>query len=313
MLKTQSYNILPNFKALWQILGDNMSKIKIITDSNSGMLQQEGKDLDVFVIPMPFTINGEEYLEEITISQDQFYEFLASNADVTTSQPSRYYLQELWDEFLKEYDEIVYIPMSSGLSGTCSNATALSNEYNGKVQVVDNKRISVTQKMSVLEAVSLAKAGKSAQEIKEYLESEKNNTAIYICMGTLKYLKKGGRITATAAALGSLLRIKPVLSSDGGNFEKFAITLNFGQAKKKMLSQVKADLETKFKDLYEAGNMAVAVAHTQNEQEALKFKDEILKEFPNLEFKWVSPLSLSVSCHIGPGALAVAIFSNTAK
>lgn len=290
-----------------------MSKIKIITDSNSGLLQKEGEELGVFVIPMPFTIDGEEYLEELTISQEKFYEFLEKNAEVTTSQPSRYYLQELWDEFLKEYDEIVYIPMSSGLSGTCANATALSQEYNGKVEVVDNHRISVTQKMSVVEAVKLAEQGKSAKEIKEYLENEKNNSAIYICMGTLKYLKKGGRITATAAALGSLLRIKPVLSSDGGNFEKFAIALNFGQAKKKMLAQVKSDLETKFKELYDSGNMVVSVAHTQNEVEANKFKQEILNEFPNLEFNWVNPLSLSVSCHIGPGALAVAIYSNTVK
>lgn len=287
-----------------------MSKVKIVTDSNSGILQKEGEELGVFVIPMPFTINGEEYLEEISISQDKFYEFLSQNADVTTSQPSQFYMQEIFDDLLKEYDEIVYIPMSSGLSGTCANATALAERYNKRVEVVDNTRISVTLKSSVLEAVKLAGQGKLAKEIKEILEAQKNKTSIYITMGTLKYLKKGGRITATAAALGTLLRIKPILFSDGGNFEKCAVSLNLAQAKKKMISQIKQDLEVKFADLYNSGKMAISVAHTQNEQEALKFKEEILKELPNVKFMWVNPLSLSVSCHIGPGALAVAVYPN---
>ena len=288
-----------------------MGKIKIITDSNSGVLQKEGEALGVFVIPMPFTINGDEYLEEISISQDGFYKFLESNADVTTSQPSQFYLEELFEEFLKEYDEVIYLPMSSGLSGTCSNAIKIAEKFNGKVQVVDNMRISVTLKTSVMEALELSKQGKTAKEIKEYLESEKDKTSIYITMGTLKYLKKGGRITATAAALGSLLRIKPILYSDGGNFEKFAISINLGQAKKKIISQFKQDLETKFNDLYNKGQMVAGVAHTQNEAEANKFKEEIQKEFPNLKVVYVNPLSLSVSCHIGPGALAAAIMPNT--
>lgn len=288
-----------------------MSKIKIITDSNSGILQKEGEDIGVFVIPMPFTIDGEEYLEEISISQNEFYKFLEQNADVTTSQPSQYYLKEIFDDFLKEYDEVIYIPMSSGLSGTCANATALAESYGGKVQVIDNTRISVTLKASVIEAVKLANEGKNAKEIKEILEQEKAYTSIYISMGTLKYLKKGGRITAAAAALGTLLRIKPILSSNGGNFEKCAISLNLAQAKKKMIAQVKQDLETKFKDLYEQNKMVVGVAHTQNSVEAEKFKEEIIKEIPNIKFTWINPLSLSVSCHIGPGALAVAVFSNT--
>lgn len=287
-----------------------MSKIKIITDSNSGILQKEGEELGVYVIPMPFTIDGEEFLEEISISQDKFYEYLEAGADVTTSQPSRYYLQELFDEFLKEYDEVIYIPMSSGLSGTCANATALASEYDGKVLVVDNTRISITLKQSVLEAVKLANNGKSASEIKNILEEQKQNSSIYITMGTLKYLKKGGRITAAAAALGTLLRIKPILTSNGGNFEKCAISLNLAQAKKKMIASAKQDLETKFKDLYEQGKMLVGVAHTQNEAEALKFKEEILKELPNVKFTWINPLSLSVSCHIGPGALAIAVYSD---
>lgn len=283
-------------------------KVKIMTDSNSGLLQQEGKDLGVFVVPMPFTIDGEEYLEEISISQQKFYEFLEKDASVTTSQPSAYYLEETWNELLKDCDQIVYIPMSSGLSGTCSTATALALEFNGKVEVVDNTRISVTQKESVMTALKLVNQGKSAKEIKEYLEAEKKLTSIYISVSTLKYLKKGGRVTAAAAALGSILRIKPILSSDGGKFEKYAMTINVGQAKKKIISQLKTDLETKFKEKYENGKMAISVAHTNNHQEAEKFKAEIEKELPNIKCLYCDPLSLSVACHIGPGALAAAIF-----
>ena len=287
-----------------------MSKIKIITDSNSGILQDEAKALGIFAIPMPITINGEEYEEEISMTQDKFYELLKNNAQVSTSQPSPGYLQELWDGFLKEYDEIVYIPMSSGLSGTCGNAKRLAEEYNGKVQVVDNKRISVTQKESVFEAVELAKQGKNAKEIREYLEETANKASIYICVDTLKYLKKGGRISATAAALGAMLRIKPILSSRGGNFEKFAVAMSMGQAKRRMFLQIKSELEGEFKAEYEAGKMQLYVAHTQNYEEALKFRDEIERELPNVKIRFVDPLSLSVSCHIGPGALAIAMAVN---
>lgn len=288
-----------------------MGKVKIITDSNSGILQQEGKDAGIFVIPMPFTIAGNEYLEEISISQDEFYRFLSEDLDVTTSQPSQYYLQEIFDEFLKEYDEIVYLPMTSGLSGTCANATALANRYDGRIQVVDNLRISVTLKNSVYEALELSRQGKCAKEIKTYLEAQKNMSSIYITLGTLKYLKRGGRITPAVAALGSLLKIKPILFSNGGKFEKVAVSLNVAQAKKKIIMQLKNDLQTKFKDLYYDGKMAVAVAHTQNLVEAEKFKKEIINEIPNIKFLYVEPLSLSVSCHIGAGALAAAVFPNT--
>lgn len=287
-----------------------MAKVKIFTDSNSGILQQEGKDMGVFVIPMPFTIDGEEYLEEISITQENFYKLLEVDASVTTSQPSRFYLQEIWEECLKKYDEIVYIPMSSGLSGTCATAINLAEEFNGRVQVVDNTRISVTQKESVYKAVKFANDGMGAKEIKSILEAEKDLTSIYITLGTLKYLKKGGRITAAAAALGSILRIKPILFSNGGNFEKCAMTINLGQAKKKMIQLVKQDLEGKFLQKYNAGQMSLSIAHTENENEANRFKEELEKEFPNLKVKYNDPLSLSVSCHIGPGALAVAVHPN---
>lgn len=284
-----------------------MGKLKIVTDSNSGILQKEGEELGVYVLPMPFTINEEEYFEEISISQEKFYEFLEANADVTTSQPSQFSLEELWSNLLKVYDEIVYIPMTSGLSGTCENAKRYAENFGGKVHVVDNKRISVTQKQSVFEAVELAKQGKTAKEIKEFLESTKEKASIYIMVDTMKYLKKGGRVSPAAAALGAMLKLKPILSSRGENFEKYAVVMTLAQAKKKMISQIKKELETEFKSEYEAGKMILNIAHTQNEKEALKFKDEVLKEISNVEVRFVDPLSLSVSCHIGPGALALAM------
>lgn len=287
-----------------------MEKVKIVTDSNSGILQAEGKKLGVFVIPMPILLNEDEYEEEISISQDEFYQMLRLDPTIGTSCPSPGYLTSLWDDLLKEYDSIVYIPMSSGLSSTCENAKRLAQDYNGKVQVVDNERISVTQKMSVLEAVELAKQGRSALEIREYLEKSKDMASIYICVDTLKYLKKGGRISATAAALGTMLRIKPILSSRGGKFEKTAVAMSMGQAKKRMIQQIKFELENEFKEQHAQGKMRLYIAHTQNEEEAMKFKEEVEKEF-GMSVVFVDPLSLSVSCHIGPGALALAMSINT--
>ena len=214
-------------------------------------------------------------------------------------------------EFLKEYDEILYIPMTSGLSGTCGTAIRLSEQYNGRVVVVDNKRISVTQKESVWEAVALARQGKTAAEIKEYLEESGPYQSIYIALDVLKYLKKGGRISPAAATLGALLNVKPILTSRGENFEKFSMAFSIGQAKKKILQKLKSELETEFKDLYDQGKMTISVAHTNNYAEAEKFKQEIMKEFPNLTFRFVDPLSLSVSCHIGPGAIAAALCVNS--
>ena len=287
-----------------------MSKIKIITDSNSGILQSEAKDLGIFVIPMPFTIDGEEYLEEISISQEKFYEFLEKGADVKTSQPSRFYLEELFTELLKDNDELIYIPMSSGLSGTCQNATVLAQEFNGRVKVVDNLRISVMQKESVMEAVKMVELGKTADEIKQYLEETKLNNSIYLTVSVLKYLKKGGRISSAAAALGAMLNVKPIMYSNGGKFEKFGMTISFTQAKKKMLAQIKHEVQTKFKEAYNNKTLCVYVAHTKSHKEAEVFKQEILKELPDVQFRFLDPLSLSVSCHIGPGALGIGLCVN---
>lgn len=287
-----------------------MSSVKIITDSNSGILQKEAEELGIIVVPMPFYINEDEYFEELTISQQKFYELLKTDPSINTSQPSPGALLDLWDEQLKTYDQIVYIPMSSGLSSSCSNAINLAKDYNGKVQVVDNSRISVTLRESVYEAIKLAKANKTAEEIKSYLEQTKKISSIYIMLDTLKYLKRGGRISPAAAALGSMLKIKPILTSRGGKFEKFAMALTPAQGKRKIIVQLKKDLETDFAKEYADGKMVVSVAHTNNEVEANKFKEEILKEFPNLTFNFVNPLSLSVSCHIGPGAIAAALSIN---
>ena len=286
-----------------------MEKVRIITDSNSGILQSEAEKLGIFVIPMPFLIDGDEFEEEISISQDEFYEKLKSNPSISTSCPAPGYLVDLWESELKKYDSIVYIPMSSGLSSSCENAKRLAEEYAGRVQVVDNERISVTQKMSVMEGIELAKQGKSALEIRQYLEKTKDKASIYIYVDTLKYLKQGGRISATAAALGSMLRVKPILSSRGGRFEKFAMAMSMGQAKRRMIQQIRAELAGEFKEEYQQGKMELYVAYTQNEAEAIKFKEEIEKEF-NMTVRFIDPLSLSVSCHIGPGALALAMSIN---
>ncbi len=284
-----------------------MKKVKIITDSNSGIQQEEVNDLDIFVISMPFYIDGKEYLEGISLTQEKFYELLKDDSNISTSQPSSYYLQNLFETTLKEYEEIIYIPMTSGLSSTCENAKSIAAKYNGRVHVVDNLRISVTQKTSVYEAYDLLKQGKSASEIEEYLLKSKDIQSIYIYLDTLKYLKKGGRITPTAALLGNLLKIKPILFSRGGNFEKFNTCRTIYKARELMIQQVQYELEHEFKEYYDKGLMSVNVAHTENLQEALDFKKEIMETFPNLKFNFVDALSLSVSCHIGPGALAIAL------
>ncbi len=283
-----------------------MEKIAIVTDSNSGISQDEGKKLGIEVIPMPFTIDGEEYLEDITISRDQFFELLEKGADVKTSQPSEYYLEEMFERLLKTYDKVLYIPMTSGLSGTCENAKAYAKKYGGRVLVVDNLRISVPQKISVYEAISMKKQGFSAEEIKDYLEKTKDKSSIYITLNTLKYLKKGGRVTPAVATLGSLLKLKPILYTRGQSFDKFAITMSFKQAKKKMIDKIKSELETEFKTEHEQGKMLLLMAHTRIGEEAEKFKEEAEQEL-GMKVTYIDELSLSVSCHTGPGALGIGL------
>ena len=283
-----------------------MSKIAIVTDSNSGITQKQAKELGVHILPMPFMIDGENYFEEITLNQDEFYKKLAQNVDISTSQPSPESITQLWDELLKENDEIVHIPMSSGLSGSCQTASMLAQDYDGKVHVVNNQRISVTQRQATLDAIALVKEGKSGSEIKDILEADKFNSSIYIMIDTLYYLKKGGRVTPAAAALGTLLRLKPVLQIQGEKLDAFAKARTINQAKSIMINAVKSDIEKRFGGISPDNQIYLSLAHTQNEEAAKIFKEEVQAQFPDYPVVAVDPLSLSVSCHIGPGALALA-------
>lgn len=282
-------------------------KTAIVTDSNSGITQSEGKDLGIFVVPMPFLIDDEQYYEDINLTQEQFYEKLKNDANVSTSQPIIGELLAFWDDILKDYDEMVYIPMSSGLSQSCATAQALSRDYAGKIQVVNNQRISITMKQSVFDAIELVRRGKNALEIKEYLEATKFDSSIYIMVDTMKYLKKGGRVTPAAAAVGSMLKLKPILQIQGEKLDKFAIARTIGKAKEAMIDAIKADLYGRFYDYTKNGEMTIAFAHTESFEEIKKFREEVEKLFPEIPVTFVDSLSLSVSCHIGPGAIAVAI------
>ena len=279
-------------------------KIAIVTDSNSGITQAEAAELGVVVLPMPFMINEETFFEDITLGQEEFYERLESGADVVTSQPSPETVMNLWKETLKEYDEIVHIPMSSGLSGSCQSAVMLAEDFDGKVQVVNNQRISVTQRQSVMDAKLLAGRGMDAYEIKEFLEKDKFNSSIYIMLDTLYYLKKGGRITPAAAAIGTILKLKPVLTIQGDKLDAYARARTANQGKSIMTSAIRNDMESRFGGAA-PDNIWLEIAYTKDRQSAEQFAQELLKEFPGFDIE-INPLSLSVACHIGPGSLAVA-------
>ena len=283
-----------------------MSKVAVMTDSNSGITQNEAKEMGVTVLPMPFIIDGETCYEDISLTQEQFYEKLAQNADVSTSQPSVEDVLKYWDKALEDADELVYIPMSSGLSGSCSTAQMLSQDYGGRVQVVDNQRISVTQRQSAMDAMELAGRGMNAVQIRELLEQEKMQSSIYIMLDTLSYLKKGGRITPAAAALGTALRLKPVLQIQGEKLDAFTIARTKKQGVTKMINAMETDIKERFGGLDNIDNIHIEVAHTANEEAAREFVEELREHFGVKEEIICNPLSLSVSCHIGPGALAIA-------
>ncbi len=288
-----------------------MSRVKIITDSNSGITQRQGEEMGIEVVPMPFFINETQYLEDITMTQEDFYRALADDtAEVSTSQPSPEAIMEMWAQGLKEYDEIVHIPMSSGISSSCATAMMLAQEeeFEGRVYVVDNQRISVTQRRSVLQAKELADKGFSGKDIFDILTRDKLESSIYIMVDTLKYLKKGGRLTPAVAAIGTVLRIKPVLQIQGDKLDSYAKVKTLKQAKQTMVKAITSDLENRFAD---SGKMYIDIAHTQNREEAEKFREELNLLFPGHDIH-IDPLSLSVSCHIGPGALAVTL-SNEPK
>lgn len=279
-----------------------MSSVAIVTDSNSGITQSRGRELGIYVLPMPFFIDGELYYEDITLSQEQFYEKLGADSDISTSQPSPASVMELWEKVLKDYDEIVCIPMSSGLSSTCATASSIAAEYNGKVEVVNNQRISVTQEQSVYDAMNLRDQGMSAAQIKKVLEEEKFQSSIYITVDTLKYLKKGGRVTPAAAAIGTVLNLKPVLQIQGEKLDAFAKVRGWKAAKKTMLNAIEKDLDGRFAEVKD--QMVLGMAYTCSREDAQEWKQEIMERFPGYEIV-EGPLSLSVACHIGPGAMAV--------
>ena len=282
-----------------------MKRIAVITDSNSGITQKQAKEIGVSVLAMPFYIDGEMFFEDINLTQEEFFRRLNAEAEIHTSQPAPGDIMEVWEKTLNEYDEIVYIPMSSGLSTSCESAMALARDYENKVFVVDNQRISVTQRQSVMDALYLAERGKSGAEIKEILEAEKMEASIYLMVESLKYLKKGGRITPAAAALGTILNLKPVLEIQGEKLDAFAKARGKIRAKRIMLDAIKKDFDGRFKDAAAQGKMRMEAAYAGNPEEAAEWKEEIEKNFPGIPCH-MDPLSLSVSCHVGPGVLAIA-------
>lgn len=284
-----------------------MAKIAIITDSNSGITQKQGEELGIYVLPMPFTINEETYFENINLDAEKFYQEQAAGSDILTSQPSPEAVMGLWDKLLNEgYEEIVHIPMSSGLSGSCQSALMLAQDYDGKVQVVNNQRISVTQRQSAMDAKVLVEKGYHADEIREKLEEDKFNSSIYIMLDTLYYLKKGGRITPAAAALGTILRLKPVLQIQGEKLDAYAKARTTEQGKSIMVKAIKSDMENRFDGITDGTGYHIAMAHTQNLAAAEAWREEVLKEFPAAEI-YIDRLPLSIACHIGPGALAITV------
>ena len=280
-----------------------MPKVAIITDSNSGISQQMGRDMGIEVVPMPFTIDEKTYYEDINLTREEVFQMMEDGKEILSSQPSPGDLMKLWDKTLEKYDQIVYIPMSSGLSSSCQNARMIANDYKGKVVVVNNQRISVTQKRSVQDAIELAKNGYDAARIRDILHRDKLEASIYIMLDTLKYLKKGGRITPAAAAIGTLMRIKPVLQIKGERLDAFSKARTLSQGKTTMINALHHDIDTLFGGI-DAGNVWVYAVHAQVPESFAVFSDEVRKAFPSYTVE-DSQLSLSICCHIGPGALAM--------
>lgn len=282
-----------------------MGKVAVITDSNSGITQNQAEEYGIYVLPMPFYIDEKLYFEDITLTQEEFYKKLGEGVDIKTSQPAPGDVLDLWNKVLADHDEIVHIPMSSGLSSSCETAHMLAEDFDGRVQVVNNQRISVTQKQSVLEAKKMADQGESASRIKDLLEEHKMDSSIFITVDTLKYLKQGGRITPAAAAIGSVLNIKPVLQIKGEKLDAFTKARGMKLAKKKMLEAVAKELTENLGQTVDSDAVNIQAAYTGSREEAELWAEEIKERFPGHKFE-MDPLSLSIACHIGYGALAIA-------
>ncbi len=282
-----------------------MKDIAIITDSNSGITQAHAAKLGIRVVPMPFTIDGEDYFEDINLTQEEFYEKLIGDCRVMTSQPNPDTIRQYWDDALQDHDEVVYIPMSSGLSGSTQTAMLLSEDYSGRVHVVDNQRISVTQLQSVYDAMEMISKGYDGAGIKERLEKDRFDSSIYIMVDTLKYLKAGGRLTPAVAALGTLLKIKPVLQIQGEKLDTFSIARTHSAAKSMMTNQIAKDIVGRFGGTDSGKGVHIYVAYSYDKATADGFLAEVAQRFPDAKPEAYA-LSLSVSCHIGPGSLAIA-------
>ncbi len=282
-----------------------MARTAVVTDSNSGILPAMGEALGVYVVPMPFTIDGTTYYEGVSLTAERFFRYLEAGAEVSTSQPAPGELQELWDQVLQAYDELVYIPMTSSLSGSCMSAVALAEEYGGRVQVADNKRISLLQKQSVLEAVALRDRGVRAAEIKEILEAHALEHRIYLGVDSLKQLRKGGRISPAAAAVGTALQIKPVLRLWEGGIDMHAKVRGRRQMEQKLIASLRQDLETDF-----AGKpVSLYVAYVGTPEEGEAWRQTVQAAFPDHPVT-ADVLSLVIACHTGLGAFGIGLAQN---
>ena len=284
-----------------------MPRTAIMADSNCGIMPEEEPHYGIHILPMPIIIDGKTYFEGIDITMEEFYQKQTSGSVITTSQPSPGDVTDMWDLLLKAHDEIVFIPMSSGLSNTCQTALLLAEDelYKGRVFVVDNHRISVTQALAVLDAKALADEGRIAREIKEILEQEAMDATIYIAVDTLEYLKKGGRITAAAAALGTILKLKPVLTIQGDKLDSYAKARGMKSAFRVMLEALKSDIASRLSHLREKGLLKIGIANTMMDPDKLEiFKAELKKNFPDMELVYF-PLTMSIGTHVGPGGIGI--------
>lgn len=274
-------------------------KIAILTDTNSGIMSAEAAELGIYVMPMPFFIDGKLYFEGVNLTQEEFFKMQENDAEISTSMPSPADVMDQWDQLLKEHDQVLYLPMSSGLSSSCATAESLAQDYDGRVLVVDNKRISVPLREAIYNAMELRDKGLCGQEIKRILEADAQNAKVFIAVSTLKYLKKGGRVTPAAALIGTALNIKPVLMIDGGKLDAFAKVRGMKQAEQKMIDAAKAEIER-----YDGAECLIRVAYSGDPQQGQQWVERVKAAFPGYEV-YGDPLGLSVCCHTGPGAYGI--------
>lgn len=283
-----------------------MKKVGVVTDSHSGITQKQAREMGILVLPMPFSINGKDYLEDVTLSRTSFFKRLVEGAEVNTSQPSPADVTGIWNKALAEFEEIVYIPISSGLSGSCMTAMALSGgkSYQNRVFVVDNGRVSTPMRRSVMDAMEMVQEGYGAAQIKQMLEAAKARMQIYVAVDTLEYLRKGGRISRTTAAIGTVMNIKPVLKFDIGSLDTYKKCRGFGLAKKAMIEAMRYDLETAFAEEMARGEVYLLAASSASDEVTAAWVREIEAAFPGMEVL-CDNLALGISCHIGPNGLGI--------